>query len=510
MARIAAGGLENNQDDFVHQLKIAQQGDEHVASLLLDIGNPDGEPDISLRDDGILLRNCRILVPDNDAIKLRILKQKHDHPTAGHPGITKTMQLIARDYAWPSAKNDVADYIGSCVKCARNKTIRQKPYGTLQPLPVADRPWSSLSMDYIEQLPNSGGFDSILVIIDYFTKMGIFIPTVVTATSKDLAECFLQHVWSKHGLPDNIVSDRGSKFISKFWSALCRRLGIDRKVSTAYHPQTDGQTERVNQTLEQYIRMYCAYQQDDWHEWLPLAEFAYNNADHTSTGVSPFKANYGYDPNMAVERGATVADPGNRFAYKLDDLHTRIRETLNVSRDSQKAFADKKRQDIPEPMQVNSLVMLSTRNLKLARPTRKFAEKYIGPFRIIEKISEVAFKLDLPPDLSRIHPVFHVSLLRHLPTSELEGRIVPPPGPIDLETEEYEVEDIVDSRIRGRALQYKVKWKGYENQQDEYTWEPAENVAELTDLVDYFHNKYSSKPSPSDLKFQPTFSRRRQ
>ena len=103
-----------------------------------------------------------------------------------------------------------------------------------------------------------------------------------------------------------------------------------------------------------------------------------------------------------------------------------------------------------------------------------------------------------------------MSLLRHLPTSELAGRIVPPPGPIDLETEEYEVEDIVDSRIRGRALQYKVKWKGYENQQDEYTWEPAENVAELTDLVDYFHNKYSSKPSPSDLKFQPTFSRRRQ
>jgi hypothetical protein len=287
-------------------------------------------------------------------------------------------------------------------------------------------------MDFIEQLPNSGGFDSILVIVCRFTKMAAFIPTVVTATSQDLANIFLQHIWSKHGTPDDIVSDRGSKFVSKFWKALCRRLSIDRKVSTAYHPETDGQTERVNQTLEQYIRIYCAYQQNDWHEWLPMAEFAYNNSDHTSTQVSPFKANYGFNPTITIERGASAREPGAHYAYQLSDLHERIHETLASAQAAQKKFADRRRSDTPD-LEVGSRVMLSTKNLRLARPTRKFAEKYIGPYTISDKVSDVAFRLSLPPDLSKIHPVFHVSLLRPLPDSAIQGRVNPPPGPVDLE-----------------------------------------------------------------------------
>lgn len=504
LARAAAGATTQT---FSQHISAAQREDESLQEHFDNLQNPAAEPIASLRTDDVLLVDGRIAVPADDSVRLRILRQKHDHAAAGHPGISKTLRLIARDYYWPSAKKTVADYISTCVECNRNKTLRQKPFGPLQPLPTPDRAWSSLSMDFIEQLPDSGGFDSILVVVCRFTKMSVFIPTNITATSKDLAELFLQNVWSKHGLPDDIVSDRGSKFVSKFWKALCERLKITRKLSTAYHPQTDGQTERVNQSLEQYIRIYCAYQQNDWHRWLPLAEFAYNNADHSSIGMSPFRANYGFDPTMEVEHGGSAAEPGNHFAYRLEDLQGRIRATLQQAKEDQKRFADRKRQDSPT-FEVNDLVFLSTKNLKLARPTRKFHEKYIGPYRVSAKISESAARLDLPQDLSRLHPVFHVSLLRPCPNSSIEGRTVPPPGPVDLEGNEFEISAIVDSRIRRRKLQYKVQWQGYEGHQDEYTWEPAANVKDAQDLVDEFHLQNPNKPTFDDLKHHPSSIKR--
>lgn len=394
------------------------------------------------------------------------------------------------------------------MKCARNKPLRTKPFGPLQPLPVPERPWSSLSMDFIEKLPASDNFDSILVVVCRFTKMAVFIPTVVTSTSRDLATLFLKHIFSKHGLPDDIVSDRGSKFVSKFWKALCSRLSINRKLSTAYHPETDGQTERVNQTLEQYIRIYCAYQQDDWSEWLPLAEFAYNNADHTSTGTSPFRAIYGFDPSLSVVPGAT-AGPGNRYAFQLQELHDRIRITLSNAQADQKHYADRKRSE--HTIEVGKQVLLSTENLRTTRPTRKFSEKYIGPFTVSEKISELAYKLDLPPELSAIHPVFHVALLRPIPESTIEGRTVEPPGPVDLEEEVYAVRDIVDSRINKRKhrLEYRIDWLGYEDTAEQFSWVPAADLVNLTDVVDEYHARFPHKPSPKDLVRTPSTPRKR-
>ena len=238
------------------------------------------------------------------------MRLSSSNPTAGHPGRAKTIALIKRDFFWRKPKLFVQDYISSCMRCARNKPRRHSPHGLLEPLPVAQRPWSSISMDHIEQLPLSGGYDAILVIICRFTKYGLFLPTHTTSTSRDLAILFLAWVFSKHGLPDEIISDRGSRFVSKFWKTVTSKLNIKRKLSTAYHPETDGQTERVNQTLERYLRIYCAYQQNDWHEWLPLAEFSYNNSDHSSTGLSPFMANYGYHPSISVAEGIAPSIPG--------------------------------------------------------------------------------------------------------------------------------------------------------------------------------------------------------
>lgn len=193
---------------------------------------------------------------------------------------------------------EIREYVSACYQCQRNKTPRHKKYGLLQPLPIPPQPWDSLSMDFISQLPTSSGFDSILVVVDRFSKMAIFLKSHTSASSEDLANLFVESVFSKHGLPSNIVSDRGSLFVSSFWTNLCQQLKITWNLSTAYHPESDGQTERINQILEQYLQMFVNYQQDDWSNWLPLVEFSYNNSTHSATKNSPFYTLYGRHPHF--------------------------------------------------------------------------------------------------------------------------------------------------------------------------------------------------------------------
>ncbi|MBW0553093.1 hypothetical protein O181_092808 [Austropuccinia psidii MF-1] len=188
--------------------------------------------------------------------------------------------------------------MSSCQQCSRNKNIHHKKFGLLKPLSIPSGPWNSLSMDFINHLPLSSSFYSILVVVDRFSKMAIFIPAYSTLTALDLAQIFISHVFYKHGLPISIVSDKGSLFVSSFWTQLCQQLMISRDISTAFYPETDGQTERVYQILGQYLRMYVNYHQDDWCTWLPLAEFAYKNAEHSSTKKSPFFTIYGRNPSF--------------------------------------------------------------------------------------------------------------------------------------------------------------------------------------------------------------------
>ncbi|MBW0494922.1 hypothetical protein O181_034637 [Austropuccinia psidii MF-1] len=169
------------------------------------------------------------------------------------------------------------------VQDSRNKNIHHKKFGLLKLLPIPNGPWICLSIDFITQFPLSNSFDSILVIVDRFSKMAVFIPTMSSINSLDLAHLFINNIFSKHGLPSSIVSDRGSLFVSSFWTNLCQQLKIARNLSTAYHPGTDGQTERVNQILEQYLWVYFIYHQNDWNTWLPMAELSYNSSDHSST-----------------------------------------------------------------------------------------------------------------------------------------------------------------------------------------------------------------------------------
>uniref|UniRef100_A0A803J5H9 Gypsy retrotransposon integrase-like protein 1 n=1 Tax=Xenopus tropicalis TaxID=8364 RepID=A0A803J5H9_XENTR len=228
----------------------------------------------------------KLFVPEN--LREAVLLETHDSRVAGHPGRNKTCSLLSRILWWPTLKQDVGNYVDSCPVCQRSKPSRSLPQGLLQPLPVPEKPWTHISMDFIVDLPPSNGNTVIWVVVDRFSKMSHFIPLPALPSAKSLAERFLSDIFRLHGAPLNIVSDRGVQFVSRFWRAFCSLMGTELSFSSAYHPQTNGQTERTNQSLEQYLRCYVSSNQSLWADFLPWAEFAFNNSTHSSTGESPF------------------------------------------------------------------------------------------------------------------------------------------------------------------------------------------------------------------------------
>ncbi|MBW0545782.1 hypothetical protein O181_085497 [Austropuccinia psidii MF-1] len=264
-------------------------------------------------------------------------------------------------------------------------------------------------MGFITQLPPLNTFDSILVVVDRFSKMAILIPTYGSITALDLAQIFISNVFSKHGLPVSTVSDRGSLFVSSFWTQLFKQLKISRDLSTAFHPETDGQTERVYQILEQYLRMYVSYHQDDWYTWLPLAEFAYNNAEHSSTKQSPFFTIYGRNPSFDSIH-ISQDSPAGKLSTKLQSVQQVVKEELESAIRRFKKYADRNR-EIPPDFQPGDKVWLASKNINPKRPTKKLSERWLGPFEVLKKIGSHAYHLKLPQQWKTVHPVFHVSLL---------------------------------------------------------------------------------------------------
>jgi hypothetical protein len=262
-----------------------------------------------------------VYVPDDPDLKDDILRQVHDHPTAGHFGRVKTLELLSRNFYWPGFSEFVRQYIASCDVCQRCKHSRHKPYGPLQPLPVPKRPWASISLDHIVELPPSEGFNAILTVVCRLTKMTHFVPCCTTDSAADFARIFLDNVHKLHGLPEDIVSDRGSLFVSNFHQEVCKMLGTKLNFSTAYHPQSDGQTERINQIIEQYLRLYCNYLQDNWVSLLPLAEFAYNNTISQTINMTPFFANYGYHPNFQATVHSSTTPAAEEHVKNIQDVH---------------------------------------------------------------------------------------------------------------------------------------------------------------------------------------------
>jgi len=269
----------------------------------------------SISDD-LLYSKDRLFIPANEDLQTLIAKGCPDSQVAGHFGQEKTLEIITRDFYWKGLTNWVNDYVRSCTACQQAKAPRHARFGLLNPLQVPYAAWASTSVDFITQLPKSAGYTQIIVVVDRFTKMAHFIGLEEKATARDVAESFLKEVWKLYGLPSEIISDMDAQFAGEFWESLCKKLGIKRKMSTAYHPQSDGQTERVNQVLGGYLPIFVNYDQDDWYHLLPLAEFAYNSSVTNAHNMTPFFANYSYHPQTEWLKEREARNPGaNLYAH---------------------------------------------------------------------------------------------------------------------------------------------------------------------------------------------------
>src|SRR5579859_7418177 len=384
------------------------------------------------------------------------MSQRQDCGTFGadeYVGACVAQLLLAR------MRQFVNDYINTCETCARNKVPRHRPHGLLPPLPIPTDAWKSVSMDLIVELPPSGGFDAIFMCVNRFTKIAHFVATTSNVTAEQAARLYLWNVFRLHGLPSNIVSDRGQQFTSRFTQRLLDLCDIKRNWSTAYHPQSDSQTEWTNQTLEQYLRIYCDYQQDDWHELLPYAEFVYNNTQNASTQLTPFFANQGGKWSDTI--------PAILFPF----LHLRSRLTP-PPKSSSRNSANFIKSSMTTCSMPNSSIRSTTSHMPSPRRHLRLETKSgstdsisarivkrMGPFRIEETVGESKpiCRLQLPPQM-HIHPVFHVSLLEPYKESRFTSRTQARPPLMEVEGElEYEVKEIVDSNFVGGCS---IMWSG--------------------------------------------------
>jgi hypothetical protein len=355
-------------------------------------------------------------------------------------------------------------------------------------------------MDFIEHLPESDGHTAILVIVDRLSKQGIFIPTVNEITAPQLAQLFVIHVFSKHGVPLHVTCDRGSEFVSRSFRSLRQALDMKIHFTSGYHPEGDGQTERLNQTLEQYLRIFCNYQQDNWSPLLPLGEFAYNNAPSASTSTSPFFANKGYHPNITVHPERELAlQRAREFVVDLDELHAELHSQLSAAQKCYQGPADRQRTPAPD-FKVGEQAFVKAENICTTRPSKKLSEKSLGPFDIIARPGTHSVTLRLPDHLRAIHPVFHISQLEPATPNTIPNRTQPLPPPIEIDGEiEYEITAILDSKIDNRQkcrLLYFVRWAGYEGTDEEHSWLPATELKHAQELLSDFHTQYPRKPGP--------------
>ena len=435
------------------------------------------------------------------------IRDHHDSPTRGHPGIARTTEQMRRNFAFPSMRSKVAAYIKKCDSCQRNKASRHPKYGNLQLSRPAEGSWKEVTMDFITGLPKSKeqttkhAYDSILVMVDKLTKYCHFIPCNKTITAPELGHLVLDRLIRYHGLPDTILTDRDKLFTSAYWKTLTGAMGIKHDLSTAFHPETDGQTERSNQTLEAYLRHYVNQMQDNWVSLLPMAQLAINNQISETTKETPFFANFGKNPSLALptrphpqaQQAMTQADKVTELIAKrqvdiafqrsqyMDELQEYLKDNIARTNTKIQQSRHKDRKNGPQ-LKKGDRVYLLTKNLKTKRPSKKLDHVKVGPFLIADKRGAVNYKLDLPPDAGKIHPVFHISLLE------------PADGSIPLQTsfgmtsdedQQHEVDRILDRK----GQLYLIRWKGYDNSED--TWEPKSNIA--NDLLEEYHHQHPAK-----------------
>ena len=455
--------------------------------------------------DGILFKRGLLWVPES--LQVELLQEVHDQPSSGHPGVSRTVELLKRHYYWPRFTETVKQYIRNCYPCKRSKTSRETKKGLLVPLSIPQRRWQDISMDFITGLPVSEKYNAICTIVDRLSKERHYVPCWSGdegLSAEEVMWILIWNVYRLHGLPDTIISDRGSQFVSTVWKQMCKRLGIKASLSTAYHPETDGQTERANQDVERTLRTYCNYMQDDWAKWIPMAEFSDNNNISASTTVTPFYLNKGFNPRMSFSpdtstyettRERLQAMTANDIADRMQEILEYARANLDRSQERMRKQADKSRKYIE--FQEGQEVWLDSGDIHTERPSQKLEDKRLGPYKIIKKAG-ASYELALPKSM-RVHPVFSTEKLYRNATDPLPGQKQEPPKPVVVDGKDtYEVDDILDSRIYYGRLQYKVKWSGVDRD-DHWYYTDRDEFGASQEVVDEFHRRYPKKPGPKDI-----------
>jgi hypothetical protein len=428
----------------------------------------------------ILFFKGKNYIPRNMELRRDIVKTFHDHETAGHPGEIGTYNAVRQHYWWPGLRTFVKNYVQGCGICQQFKIDRTPSKPAYMPTEgaISTRPFANCSMDLITDLPVAEGYDSILVVVDQGLSKGIIlVPCNKTITSEGTAKLLLENLYKRFGLPDKIISDRGPQFASKAFLELLKLLGVKSALSTAYHPQTDGTTERVNQEVEAYLSIYCASHPEEWPQALHTLEFTHNNRRHADRQNTPFELMFGEAP-VAIP----LSFENTKYPSIEDRMGTllRNREEALAAHELSRNRMIERRKSTFIPFKKGDKVWLDSRNLKTIYH-KKMKPKREGPFVITEVLGPVTYRLKLPATW-RIHNVFHAALLRSYKENEIYGEnFTEPPPELEEGEEVYEVESILNHRKRGRGYQYFIKWRGYPI--TDASWEPEHSFSNNGDTL---------------------------
>nr|KYP76963.1 Retrotransposable element Tf2 [Cajanus cajan] len=394
---------------------LKQLQDEELVRLLGLLGT-DKATGFELGEDGILRFRDRICLPQDAELRRAVLEEGHKSRLSIHPGMTKMYQDLKKTFWWSGMKREIAEYVAACLTCQKAKVEHQKPSGLMQQIEIPEWKWDNITMNFIVGLPRSArNSDAIWVIVDRLTKCAHFLSVNIKWSLEKLTQLYMKEIVRLHGVPSSIISDRDPRFTSRFWQSLHQALGTKLKLSSAYHPQTDGQSERTIQSLEDLLRACVLDHLGSWEEVLPLVEFTYNNSFHASIGMAPYEALYGRrcrTPLCWYQDGEAVV-VGPEIILQTIEKVKMIQEKMKIAQSRQKSYADKRRKplEFAEGEHV-FLKMTPTSGVGRALRAWKLTPRFVGPYQIIQHVGPVAYRLALPPSLSNLHDVFHVSQLR--------------------------------------------------------------------------------------------------